>query len=59
MYAFERRHTTEACYESDLVSLEYRAHAGDKRVDRKLVGSYHLGIVDLSEKDWTDLRREG
>jgi len=41
------------------MSPDYQGHAEDKRVDRKLVGSYHLGIVDLSEKDWTDLRREG
>ncbi|HUX47594.1 MAG TPA: hypothetical protein VMV76_00235 [Dehalococcoidia bacterium] len=34
-----------------LISPEYQAHAGDKRVDRKLARPYHLGIVGLSEKD--------
>jgi len=52
---FQGHHTNQACYKSDLVSPEYRTHAGDKRVDRKLAESYHVGIVDPSEKDWTDL----
>jgi len=38
-------------YKSGIISPEYQAHAGDKRVDRKLARPYHLGIVGLSEKD--------
>lgn len=44
-------HTNRACHRPDVVAPEYRARAECKWVDRKLAGSYHLGLVDLSDKD--------